>query len=138
MYLELSAHGAEADGERIVVEGPSVILPGATLQTLTLALHELSTNALKYGALARPEGRLEVVWHMHDGNGDPDRLTLEWREAGVPLGDDFVPQRRGFGRQLIERALTYELESTSSLEFTPDGVRCRIDVPLERRARDGR
>lgn len=131
VHLELGAHGTKADGRRITVQGPPVIPPGSTLQTLALALHELATNALKYGALAAPDGRLEVVWRTRRTGQTPDRLALEWLEYGMPLGPGPPPQRKGFGRRMIERMLTYEFGGTSSLTFTPDGIRCVIDIPLQ-------
>ncbi|MDB5473412.1 MAG: putative signal transduction histidine kinase with and domain [Devosia sp.] len=129
--IELLAHGAEADGKRVLVAGPDVLLPVSAIQILSLALHELATNALKYGALSRDTGRLSVTWTT-DGNmsAPPRHVRLDWRESGVPLGEGFAPKRRGYGRQLIERALAYDLQARTELQFTPEGLWCVIDVPL--------
>jgi len=132
---ELAAHvefGAEGPDGRVSVEGPEDVgLRAANVQTFALALHELATNAIKYGALAYPEGRLAVCWRLQSEN-DERRLVLEWRESNVPV----VPAEGapsiggGYGRQLIERALPYQLRARTSYRFTRDGLHCLIDVPL--------
>ena len=81
--MELDALGAEPDG-RIVVDGPAVDLPEASVQILALAFHELATNALKYGALVRSEGHLAVTWRVLNAEGER-RLVLEWLEGGILL-----------------------------------------------------
>jgi two-component sensor histidine kinase/PAS domain-containing protein len=104
---------------QISFEGPSLdLLPNQAL-ALSLALHELATNAAKYGALSRPEGRVELRWKVED-----DRLDLSWRESGGPLV--VPPSRRGFGSLLIERALCHDLNGQTRLEFAPEGVHCWI------------
>jgi two-component sensor histidine kinase len=112
------------------------------VQTFALALHELATNALKYGALSQPEGRLEVTWSLVPGTGGERRLWVEWCESGVevavpegqPAGHAIdgtpVPLRQGYGRELIERALPYQLRAETNYELTPGGVRCSISVPV--------
>ena len=95
---------------------------------MALAVHELTTNAVKYGALCEPAGRLDVAWRLIDTSAG-QRLSLEWREAGVRALDS-QPHRNGFGRELIERGLPYELGATTALEFAPGGVRALIEVPL--------
>jgi two-component sensor histidine kinase len=131
-HTELAAHGAEPDGERVSLDGPPVELPRRGLETLALAVHELATNAVKYGALSLPAGRLTIVWTLSvERDGESRLLTLEWRETGVEMPDpDIGKRRRGFGRELIERALPYQLNAETELEFTPEGVRCRILMPL--------
>ena len=104
------------------------------MQPVALALHELATNALKYGALSRPEGRLSITWRLQ-GEGEERRLLLDWVETGVPMPDGEAPSHQGFGRQLIEQALPYQLKAGTQLMFGTEGVRCRIALPLaERRA----
>ena len=126
---ELEAHGdGGADPGKVRVEGPPVALPAGSAQTLALALHELATNAVKYGALKRPAGRLAVTWAVE---GDGRRVLLEWRESGVPMAEDAPPRRKGYGSELIERALPYQLGAETRLEFGADGVRCAIAVPVE-------
>lgn len=99
-----------------------------------LALHELTTNAVKYGALSEPNGRLAVRWRrVNTAKGR--QLVLEWRETGV-RALDLSPSRSGFGRELIERGLPYELGASTSLEFTRGGVRASIELPLTDRIAD--
>ena len=103
-----------------------VLTPKATL-TLAMALHELATNAAKYGALSTREGRVEVNWSVANTGVDP-RLTIEWIEIGGPPVRP--PVRRGFGSQLIERTVAYELEASVQRDFLEEGVRCRIEFLL--------
>ena len=139
LEAELVAHGDGAlrDG-RVTMEGPAAALPAISAQAMGLALHELATNAVKYGALAQPGGRLSVTWRLEEG-AQP-RVGLEWRESGVTMPAPDGPRRRGYGTELIERALPYQLRATAVLQFGQDGVRCAITVPVSARgaeARDG-
>lgn len=124
---ELAAHGADG-GAKAVVEGPPVQLPPTSAQALALALHELATNAVKYGALGQPEGRLRVKWWIEDAAAR--HVQLDWQESGVRMPEGGVPGRYGFGRELIERALPYQLDARTRLEFGEDGVRCSIAAPI--------
>jgi PAS domain S-box-containing protein len=127
---ELAAHseGGKSPG-RITIDGPPVSLPASSAQALGLALHELATNAVKYGALSRGGGKLAVTWAVEDADPEP-RLRLEWRESGVAMPRDRTSARKGYGTELIERALPYQLRAKTDLVFGPDGVRCTIGVPL--------
>lgn len=128
---ELSAMTSSMD--RVALDGPSgVRLRSSTVQTLAMALHELATNATKYGALGQPRGNLAISWRliMRDGQQQP-RLHIEWRESGVqmpPVGS--AAQGGGQGRELIEQALPYQLDAETSFELGPDGVRCTITIPV--------
>jgi two-component sensor histidine kinase len=113
-----------AEGRQLVLDGTLMVLPPRVAGILSLALNELVTNAAKHGALSVLDGRVAVHWHLED----PRRLVLEWREEGGPPVRS--PRRRGFGRELIERALSYELDAQVDLQFATDGVRCRIAIPL--------
>jgi PAS domain S-box-containing protein len=124
---ELAAHGAEAGG-RVSIAGPPVQLLSNAVQTLSLAIHELATNALKYGALATPSGHLTVNWEKLDTDAEA-RLRLQWKESGVSMPDG-PPARKGFGRRLIERGLPFDLGAQTRLEFQGDGVFCSIDLPV--------
>jgi two-component sensor histidine kinase/PAS domain-containing protein len=104
---------------QIALVGPSVDVSPSQVLALSLALHELATNAAKYGALSRPEGRVELRWEVQAG-----RLNLSWRESGGPRV--VPPTRRGFGSRLIEHALGRDLDGKTRLEFAPEGVRCSI------------
>lgn len=131
---ELAAHSEEEiPSAKIKVAGPSVALPPTAAQALGLALHELATNAVKYGALAQPTGKLEVTWELRAKQPTAE-IALEWRESGVSLG---APTRKGYGSELIERALPYQLNAKTRLEFGPDGVRCAIVAPIAMESIDG-
>ncbi|MFC3124367.1 PAS domain S-box protein [Pseudoroseomonas globiformis] len=126
---ELAATGAEAS-QRSVVAGPPVELSGDKVQPLALALHELATNAVKYGALAQPAATLSITWHFESVNGK-DHLVLDWRERGVTMPPSVTPPRRGSGTELIQRALPYQLRGRAELTFGPDGVHCVISLPVD-------
>lgn len=117
-----------AEPPRVEVEGPVVRLRQRAAETLALALHELTTNALKYGALSTERGRISVRWEVRPAEPAP-RLELSWRESGV-AALVAEPRRTGFGRTLIERALPYELGAQTALVFAGGGVRCDIRLPL--------
>jgi PAS domain S-box-containing protein len=127
LEAELIAVGS-GRSDRVVVEGPPLQLPGDKVQALALALHELVTNAVKYGAIAQPGARLKITWHL-ESNDEIRCLVLDWRESGVamPAGS---PEQRGYGSELIERALPYQLRAKTRMEFGSDGVHCAIRLPL--------
>ena len=109
---------------RIVTRGPHVLLSPKAAISLVLALHELGTNAAKYGALSRPEGRVDLDWDL-----DPDRaFTLRWRESGGPPVN--APHNRGFGLRLLERVLANDLTGKVTLAFAPSGFDCTISATL--------
>lgn len=123
----LSVGATEETG--VTLDGPEIALDGKVAESLGMALHELTTNALKYGALGRPGGRLHVRWDIHIGESGRRTLRLVWQEAGVPAVS-VHPSREGFGRELIEEALPYRIKAETRLEFKGGGVRCSIAVPL--------
>lgn len=132
---EIAALNGDAVGAKVSLEGPTgVKLRSATVQTLALALHELATNALKYGALGTEGARLEVRWSLKtsdEGDGEGRWLHVDWRESGVSIPPASEGERpSGDGRELIEQALPYQLGARTSLEFGPDGVHCTIALPL--------
>jgi PAS domain S-box-containing protein len=113
-----------AGEERCTASGdPLWLAPHAAL-ALSLALHELATNAAKYGALSAEQGRVAIEWRM-----DEDHLLLEWKERGGPPVTP--PERRGFGSRLIERGLESDLGGGAKLDFEPDGLRCTIRASLD-------
>lgn len=130
VIAELAAHGDGRGDGKTRVEGPSVPLPASSAQALGLALHELATNAVKYGALAQPAGRLDVLWR-EESEGGKRQVVLDWAEHGVAVPNGGRPERRGYGSELIERALPYQLGARTTLEFGPDGVHCSIIVALK-------
>ena len=138
---ELDVYGAtNGSAHKFTFDGPDdVPLGSSSVQTFALALHELATNAVKYGALAVPNGHLFVGWRISAPVGsDPPRLQVEWRESGVDMPAVGLPaQGGGYGRELIERALPYQLKAKTTYELGPDGVYCTIDVPMSRTAITG-
>jgi PAS domain S-box-containing protein len=124
---ELAAH-VEAKPPKVLVSGPEVHLTSQQVQNFTLGLHELTTNAVKYGALREGAGRLAITWAV-SGDEKGRRLALTWTESGVDLQPEKVT-RRGFGRELIERGLSYALGGRTEYVLGEDGVRCRIELPV--------
>ncbi|MGH6895388.1 MAG: chemotaxis protein CheB [Geminicoccaceae bacterium] len=111
----------------MTIEGEPVTLTANQGLGLSLILHELATNAVKYGALSDQEGRVHLSWRLEDGNPGR-RVRLLWQERGGPPVEP--PGEKGFGMRLIERACTYELEGEVELEYVPDGLRCEVVFPL--------
>jgi PAS domain S-box-containing protein len=119
----------DAPADRVKIVGPTASLPAASAQAVALATHELVTNAVKHGALAHPRGKLVVTWRIDDRSAER-RVVIDWRESGVPMPAGQTTKRTGYGTELIERALPYQLKAKTSLEFGPDGLRCQIAVPV--------
>ncbi|MDR4307592.1 PAS domain S-box protein [Chelatococcus sambhunathii] len=114
--------------DRVHIDGPELRLQAKAAETFGLAIHELATNAAKYGALSAPVGRLSVTWSV--GSADDERVLLfSWVESGIDL-QERSPARRGFGTELLERSLAYDFGARSSLEFTSNGLHCTIDFPM--------
>jgi two-component system, chemotaxis family, CheB/CheR fusion protein len=114
--------------DRLAADGPPAQLPPKMALSLSLAFHELVTNAFKYGALSSDGGRIVLNWAIEESAG-LRRLKLAWREEGGPPVR--APTRKGFGSRLIERALAADLGGQVELAFEATGVVCRIDAPLE-------
>ena len=127
---EMSA--MDGNAERVRTSGPMGIrLRSSMVQTLALALHELATNAVKYGAFAQPDGRLVINWTFEKhGPNDRPWLHVDWRESGVEVPPDAKQRGAGQGRELIERALPYQLGATTTFELGPDGVHCTMSFPV--------
>jgi PAS domain S-box-containing protein len=110
--------------QQIEMGGPEVDLDARTALSVTMALNELATNAMKYGALSSEAGRLSVTWRLEEEPGLRPRLLLEWRERdGPPVTP---PTRRGIGSRLMERAIERDLDGRIDLAFEPSGVVCCI------------
>jgi two-component sensor histidine kinase len=119
-----------ATGSNAEIAGPEVVLSAAASQTMGMVLHELVTNAAKYGALSTRDGRVSVRWYPLL-NGDADaRLCIEWLETDGPPVQ--ASERSGYGMEVIRRLVPYELEGEVDLAFATEGVRCRFRVPLSR------
>ncbi|WP_416357724.1 PAS domain-containing protein [Aureimonas phyllosphaerae] len=132
---ELEARGfLDPDGDaRVLLDGPDgVRLRSASVQTFALAIHELATNAVKYGALSQDEGRLAVHWRLCEADSGLRRLVVDWIESGPerPVAPPPLPGG-GYGRELIEKALPYQLKARTTYEIGPGGVRCTIDLPVD-------
>ena len=123
---ELAAYRSDGK-ERVVIDGVSVNLTPRATQSVAMALHELATNAAKYGALSTPDGTVHVSWRIANSTDAPT-VTIDWHESGGPRIKS--PSRRGFGSDLIERIVSYELEAKVHRDFAPTGLRCRIEFPL--------
>jgi two-component sensor histidine kinase len=123
---ELSPYRSEERGNA-AIKGDALFLDPEPALALSLALHELATNAAKHGALSVPEGRVEVSWGMED-KGVERHLLVDWAEHGGPEVQE--PERRGFGSALLEQGIIFTLGGTVDLRFPPEGVRCRIELPL--------
>jgi PAS domain S-box-containing protein len=119
------SHMCGAARGRIHARGPDVVLPPRQALSITMALHELCTNAMKYGALSNETGAVDLTWSVRDS-----QLDLRWRERGGPTVTP--PKERGYGSMMIERALAHDLQGCSKLDFEPSGVICTIRAPLGR------
>ena len=113
-----------------MVGGPEVSLAPKAAEVLTLAVHELATNATKYGALGQDAGRLSVSWRQETEDGQP-WLRLFWNETNVAVASA-APRRQGFGVELVTRRVPYELKGRANMELRPGGLECLIEFPLVR------
>jgi PAS domain S-box-containing protein len=130
LVMEFDALGLDLLSKVSRFGGPEVPLRKSAVEMLALAIHELLTNAIKYGAFASETGRLSVTWRI-EGMLPDRQLVLEWIERGITspaLPSD--PRRNGYGRTLIEEALPYSLSAETTFELGPDGLLCRICLPL--------
>jgi two-component sensor histidine kinase len=112
---------------RFHVDGPSIEVGPKAALSLTLMMHELATNATKYGALSTPDGNVSVDWKLIEHSEEP-QFSLLWREIGGPRVTR--PTRRGFGTSLIEQGLASQVKGTVVLEFLITGLECRLNAPL--------
>jgi two-component sensor histidine kinase len=115
------------DRERLHLSGPNVPVAPASAVMISMMLHELATNAAKYGALSNDAGEVFVNWRAA-GEGNGPRVRLEWRESGGPAVA--APGRKGFGTTLIQRGLTSQLGGSADIEFAADGLRCTLECPV--------
>ncbi|MBM1174865.1 sensor histidine kinase [Microvirga arabica] len=113
--------------QRIRLRGPKITLQPSAVLALGLAIHEMATNAVKYGSLSVPDGKVHVMWALTSGSTPPS-LLVEWAESGGPTVKQ--PERQGFGTKLIQRGLAQQLGGEIKLDFAPAGVRCVITFPI--------
>jgi PAS domain S-box-containing protein len=114
-------------GNRFAIAGPPISVSPKMTLALAMALHELCTNAVKYGALSASNGRVDISWQVHD-EAEQMILELRWAESGGPPVD--APTRKGFGTRLIERGLAREFGGSAELAFDPAGLICLVRIPL--------
>ena len=115
-------------GSRVDILGPRLRVRPKVALSLSMAFHELCTNAVKYGALAEGQGRVDLGWSVRSSAGE-NWLRIRWEESGGPAVKP--PSRTGFGTKLLERAVARELKAQVQLQFLPLGVVCDIEAPLE-------
>jgi two-component sensor histidine kinase len=113
----------DGEGQRIILSGPEIMLPAHISVSFAMAIHELTTNALKYGALSVLAGVLRVIWSL-----DGTRLSMRWEETNVPIARQ--PTRTGFGSQLLRRLLPQQLGAQVEMKFEPDGLKADISIAL--------
>ncbi len=132
LTAELAAHGLSEGQPRVTLHGPEgIALKSRNVQTFALALHELATNAVKHGAFASSEGQLTVRWWLDQ---DETQLHVDWKESGIDTTREAgAPAASGYGRELIERALPYQMDARTTYAIEPDGVHCTIVLALSGR-----
>ena len=122
---ELAPYAARNNTE---LSGPEVVLRAEAGQAMAMVLHELATNAAKYGALSTKKGRVSIRWNRRH-NGHPPPLVLEWLESsGPPV---VTPKNLGYGTSTIRDLIPYEFGGSVDLEFAPEGIRCRMELPAD-------
>src|SRR5262249_49451710 len=121
---ELAPYRAHRAGraDRAMADGPPVMLRPATAQSMALALHELATNAAKYGALSTADGRLTLHWWM-----GKEALELEWTETGGPTTEP--PASQGFGLTIVRSSIEAQFRGGVTYDWRPEGLRCRLSIP---------
>ena len=126
---ELAAYRS-GDEARIIINGPAVLLAPAVAQTIALALHELVTNAAKYGALSIESGRVALTWEAL-----PERIDLDWVESNGPKVKP--PKRRGYGTRVFSGGIEYQLGGIVDFNWHPDGLRCKLSIPRHKTKLEG-
>jgi two-component system CheB/CheR fusion protein len=118
---------ADPTKANVSIAGPQLLLKPNTAATLGLALHELATNAAKYGALSAPGGRIEVSWRLETA-APGTWLLLTWMERDGPRVER--PATEGFGTSFVKRSIEYELDGTAGFAFNPEGLSVALEIPL--------
>ena len=112
------------------IDGPEIVLNADATQALSMVIHELTTNGVKYGALSVPGGRISVSWRRETAQKSGEEIVVRWTEQGGPKVKS--PRREGFGTILIRELLTFEFDGTVDLRYAPEGLTCQISLPLDR------
>ena len=115
------------EGEHLRIDGPKICFTPRAAESMSLAVHELATNAVKYGAITAPHGKIHVSWHCEPGETS-QVLHFEWRELGLTTKP--ACGREGFGHELLLRSLPYDLGATTQIAFEEDGFYFRMSLPL--------
>jgi two-component sensor histidine kinase len=113
--------------DNTIVKGPDIYLSVEAAQTIAMVIHELATNAAKYGALSNGNGRVSVCWEKSSNGGSFNGLRFEWQETGGPAV--LPPDACGYGTSVIRNLIPYELGGTVDYVFAPTGVRCTLRIP---------
>jgi PAS domain S-box-containing protein len=119
----------ETNRANLAISGPDIIITAKAAQTIGLALHELATNSMKYGALSTPKGKVSIDWEFHQTGEEPQRLRLKWEEHNGPPVTP--PTRQGFGHFVIDRMATQSLAAKVDIDFRPEGLVWVIDAPTQ-------
>jgi two-component sensor histidine kinase len=125
--VERSVQPFGHDGQRVALHGPPLRLPARSGRIMALVLHELCTNATKYGALSERGGEVRVSWEI-ERTGGGDLVRFSWLESGGPVVTP--PRRAGFGTRLLSKLVGYELDGEARLDHSPEGVRYRLEFPV--------
>ena len=123
------AHFRDLLGDRIELKGALLRIAAPAAQSIGMALHELATNAGKYGALSTGAGRIAIAWSLNTDRSGKLRFNLRWTESGGPAVS--VPERRGFGSIVVETMPRMELDADAELHYAPEGLRWHLDCPAE-------
>ena len=121
-------HFKDTLGSRIKLSGPSLKISAPAAQAIGMAVHELATNAAKYGALSRDEGDITIAWQLENCDRSEPKFTMQWTEQGGP--EVKPPSRSGFGSTVIDRLLAASLEGEVELVWRPAGLVCRVSCPV--------
>ena len=122
---QLAPHATVAN---VTINGPNIMLTTMTSQALAMVIHELVANAVKFGALSRPGGRVSISWDVPSGGDGTANVAIEWRETGGPPVTK--PTQSSYGTSLIRELIPHELGGSVDLAFDPEGVCCRMKLPL--------
>jgi two-component sensor histidine kinase len=120
-------HYSDRLESQIEMTGESLQVPPDAAQHIGMALHELATNAAKYGALSTPNGKIHISWHVAAGQNGAPMCHLAWEESGGPPVER--PARRGFGRVVIERTVARALQGEVRIDYAPSGLRWSLEFP---------
>lgn len=125
--MDVMRQELEAFSDAVEIRGPNIMISRKATQNLALAVHELATNAAKYGALTSANGTIEIRWRL-EGGGNAGRFRFRWRERGGPAPT--AGAMSGFGSLLLDRVIAHELRAIPRADFTPEGLDYTIDAPL--------